>query len=259
MQPPSSSLSDAAQYNDICREAAATDQAFAVFRRHPAYTAIVETLWDAGVEYIRDAITKQPDYIHKLDEFRKNETFGGPHVMQFSDIGGFAPTTLRYIKVAADLQTLFGCLDGANIAEIGVGYGGQCRILSCLHKFGSYTLYDLPDASRLATRYLSQFPVDNVRVADLNAEEPRGYDLVISNYAFSEIRRDLQDIYLDRVISRAKHGYMLYNQAAFSQHYGDYSYSADELAIKYRHFQIDRGEPQLVKFDVMCNNVLIHW
>ena len=37
------------------------------------------------------------------------------------------------------------------------------------------------------------------------------YDLVISNYAFTEMRRDIQDIYLEKVIYPSLRGYITYN------------------------------------------------
>lgn len=37
------------------------------------------------------------------------------------------------------------------------------------------------------------------------------YDLLISNYAFSELSRDIQNLYLDKIINHSKHGYITYN------------------------------------------------
>jgi hypothetical protein len=65
----------------------------------------------------------------------------------------------------------------------------------------------------LARRYLGHFITPAIlSFWTLNELPPLDYDLVISNYAFSELSRDLQKAYLDKVILRAKRGYMLCNQ-----------------------------------------------
>ena len=46
----------------------------------------------------------------------------------------------------------------------------------------------------------------------MNELSPIDYDLAISNYAFTELPRTLQDIYLNRVILKAKRGYITYNE-----------------------------------------------
>ena len=37
------------------------------------------------------------------------------------------------------------------------------------------------------------------------------YDFFISNYAFTELSRELQDIYLDKIILNTPRGYLTYN------------------------------------------------
>lgn len=86
------------------------------------------------------------------------------------------------------------------IVEIGVGYGGQCKIISDLYEFESYTLVDLPSCLPLAKKYLDHFEVRNIICSTLDELDKKNqYDLVISNYAFSEITRGLQDDYIDKV------------------------------------------------------------
>ena len=76
------------------------------------------------------------------------------------NVGGIAvsPTTLRYLKVANDLETLFSSLDGLRICEIGVGYGGQCRVLDAMFAVKSYTLVDLRPVLELASVSLVSLP-----------------------------------------------------------------------------------------------------
>jgi hypothetical protein len=50
--------------------------------------------------------------------------------------------------------------------------------------------------------------------------------LVISNYAFSEISRDIQEIYVEKIIQKSKRGYITYNEINKSE---PYAYSKNEL------------------------------
>jgi len=95
----------------------------------------------------------------------------------------------------------FGPLDGMRICEIGGGYGGQCKMICERYKPGCYHIIDLPEVCELQRRYC-------------DAEcytEPTGqeYDLVISNYALSEIIDNKP--YIDGVLRKSKHGYIACN------------------------------------------------
>ncbi len=254
------SISHEENYISICREAAKNKIVFEVFRRHPTYMGIVEGLSAIdGAEYIKYALNVCPEFLGLMSEFQRNDSVGGPIVSQYSPIGPFSPTTLRYIKVAADIETMFGSLDGLRVAEIGVGYGGQCRILSCRHDFASYALYDLPEAASLATRYLNCFSVKNVISRNIFEESDQEYDFVISNYALSEIRKDVQDVYIERLLKRAKHGYIIYNQAFFEGTYPGFSYSVDDVLRMFPNFKCKSGHPDMPEADVRLNNFLLYW
>ncbi|TLD84220.1 putative sugar O-methyltransferase [Helicobacter trogontum] len=124
-----------------------------------------------------------------------------------------SPSTLRYIKVLADLIEYFGDLHDKDICELGVGYGGQARIIMSMFNVRSYTFIDLDSALSLSKKYLSHFKgIENkLRFICMEDLEVREYDLFLSNYAFSELRRNIQDIYAEKVIKGAKHGYITFN------------------------------------------------
>nr|WP_302184702.1 putative sugar O-methyltransferase [Planktothrix pseudagardhii] len=104
-------------------------------------------------------------------------------------------------------------LDNCNICEIGVGYGGLCRIISSYFHVKSYTLVDLKPVLLLAQRYLDHFPLNTTLIyKTMNELRKDSYDLVISNYAFTEIRREVQQVYLEKVLLSAKRGYITYNE-----------------------------------------------
>lgn len=130
-----------------------------------------------------------------------------------------SPSTLRYAKVLADLCEHFGDLNSLKICEIGVGYGGQARLaLSKFPKIHTYSFVDLASVLKLTRKYLSHFPDITAKLEFLTLDKlpEQSYDLVISNYAFSELNRDIQELYAAKIIRHAKHGYITYNDISDS-------------------------------------------
>jgi hypothetical protein len=81
-----------------------------------------------------------------------------------------------------------------------------------------YTLIDLHEVLNLANKYLDNFNFDNNFLfktkSELNnypANSFYEYDLVISNYAFSEFSRSLQKEYIYKVFLKSKRGFILMN------------------------------------------------
>lgn len=225
--PVAASLSDNDSYPAACARAARDSRLFACFRSEAAYTHILEHVGaDLGAEYLR-LLAADRVIMEALDEFRRNDDYGGPQTVDYPGVGRFSPTTLRYIKVLKDLKTYFGSLDAMRICEIGVGYGGQCRVIHAVCQPAAYVLVDLPQALLLAQRYLSNFSLPHAPVACSMAQlAAADYGLVISNYAFTELTREIQDEYLSKVILRAQRGYITYNEITPPSYR---SYRAEEL------------------------------
>jgi putative sugar O-methyltransferase len=184
----------------------------AVFKRDPDYTWVLEHVsCDRGREYLQIALARRPELEDSLDAFRRNDEIGSPAVCDYGAHGRFSPTTVRYVKVLADLVGLFGSLDGMRIIEIGAGYGGQCFVVSTASAPASYTLVDLEPCLELQRAYLDRLGVAArfLRAADLPRDVE--YDLVVSNYAFSECVGRVQREYLERVLSRSSRGYLTMN------------------------------------------------
>ena len=77
--------------------------------------------------------------------------------------------------------------------------------------FKSWTIVDLPEVTKLQKRYLSDIKSDFNATSCYNVEDNNNYDLVISNYAFSELTRKYQDKYIDAFMSNEEKIYMTVN------------------------------------------------
>ena len=96
------------------------------------------------------------------------------------------------------------------IGEIGVGFGGQAAVLNKLFGVSDFVAFDLPEVLSLCEIFLSRTESHlTPRLVDGRKPVPVEVDLVVSNYAFSELVRSVQDAYLENVILRAKSGYII--------------------------------------------------
>lgn len=231
------------RYLDICNLASVDEKIFNSFRSNLAYKEIVETVSQKqGERYLKMIIAKNPELLDHFDEFRKNDLYGGPELYDYGKFGKFAPTTLRYIKVLSDLKNLFGSLDNMNIIEIGIGYGGQCKIISDAFKVASYTLVDLEGPLKLAEKYLNNLQVKNIKFVPFNElKDGVEYDLLISNYAFSECERSIQDMYFEKAFKKSKRGYLLWNFLAKRD--GIDTYDIEELQNKIKGSMVIPAKP----------------
>ena len=250
----STSLSDNEIYPDFCNKASLNSKVFSNFRRNPIYLQILEHVTkDDGQKYLDEIKKKYKHLLNFIDIFLQNDTWGNPAIYEYPEIVSISPSTLRYIKVYGDLNNLFTNLNTFKICEIGVGYGGQYRIIDSIEEnINSYTLVDIKPALRLAQRYLDNFSIKSVlKFKTMNELEKDNYDLVISNYAFTELPRSIQEIYLNKVILNSTRGYITYNQIT-----PDYfnSFKLQELLNIIPNSYIIPEEPLTHK-----NNCIIVW
>lgn len=225
---PASSISDDDEYPLFCELASGDDAVFRRFRRSAIYMRILEHVTrEQGRGYLRE-IERDATTLEALRPLLTAHDVGGPRTYRFPGVGIASPTTLRYVKVAADLRRLFGDLTGSRIAEIGIGYGGQARAITRMWDVARYELFDLPPTLKLARRFLTEAGAELPTFAfhDGRQPEPVDVDLVISNYALSEVRREVQDAYLENVVLPAPRGYLTYNHISPPELR---SYTAEEI------------------------------
>jgi hypothetical protein len=223
-----SSISDDGEFPRFCQLAARDDAVFARFRRSAIYMTILEHVTrEQGGVYLRE-LQADPWMLDTLRPLLGARDLGGPRVYPYPGVGLASPTTLRYMKVAADLHRLFGGLEGMRVAEIGIGYGGQARAITKAWSLGRYELYDLPPILGLAQRFLEAAGVDTTAFSfhDGRSPDPTKADLVVSNYALSEVRREVQDAYLENVVVNCPRGYLTYNHISPPELR---SYASDEI------------------------------
>jgi putative sugar O-methyltransferase len=168
---------------------------------------------EQGAQYLELVRRDNPALLAaNFERYRANDLLGGPVRYEYPGIGSISPVTLRYMKVLSDLERHFGDLSGKRIVEVGGAYGGQARLIMERWRVESYTLVDLEPVLRLARRYLSTSgPYPEMNFVPPTRVVQGKYDLCISNYAFSELTSDVQDVYGAALVAPADRGYLTCN------------------------------------------------
>ena len=207
-----SSLSENNLYNKFCLEAATDDNVFNNFKQNQYYNEILEHVHPIlGEQYYEITKNYYPKVLDKINEIKINDSFGNPQMFDYY-FGRYSPTTLRYLKVAAELNHCFEDISSYSILEIGGGYGGQSIVSSILHGYKSWTIVDLPEVVELQRKYLNKFEYKNINaISFLEDYTNQKYDLIISNYAFTECNRMVEMEYINKVMSNNEKIYMTLN------------------------------------------------
>lgn len=234
------SASDNGDYVTTVENALKHPHVFVSFRRHPAYTQILEHVsYEHGAAYIEVLKRDAPDLFARVEEFKVNDLVGNPKLVSYAEVSNISTTTLRYMKVANDIRKYFGEHLNA-IAEIGCGYGGQRLVLDKVIKTDKYHMFDLLPVLKLIERYLESHLLRGAyQICPIN-QHPGDveYDLVISNYAFSELPLGVQMQYIHKIISKSKRGYLTMDANATSEHL-----TLDDLKKLLPPFKIYQEEP----------------
>ena len=246
------SISDQNSYVQLCELAVANQGVFSKFRKCLEYRLILEHVTKRfGKQYL-DIALRNSDVLGYYDRIKIQNSIGDPVTFRYKKIGRTSPTTLRYLKVLVDLIDLFGPLDNKVISEIGVGFGGQAHAIAVNQNIEKYLLFDLPPVLELNKKFLGAVGnIDKFEFIDGRNPSERSSDLVISNYAFSELNREIQLMYLERVIPKAKMGYITWNELSYKQLGG---LSVEELLERIPGSILKPEKPL-----TFANNVIIAW
>lgn len=250
------SISDSDNFQDFLNISGSASQdleIFSKFRRGYGLAEVVDNVTlDQGKGYIQEIhrhVEWNESYTNAL---RKIDSVGRPRKYLFPQIGFCSPTSLRYLKVFIDLKTLFGSIKSFNIVEIGVGFGGQAALIVSIENPSSYSFLDVEPVLALSKTFVEKLGLESkFSWHDGRNPEKMKPDLVISNYAFSELSRDLQKTYLDNVILPSKMGYITWNSSAVGD---EKCYSIDELIRIIPNSRIKAEVP-----NTAASNVIIYW
>ena len=194
------------EYRHFVNQCLNNEELFKNFKQNNIYKNILEHASnEIGSEYLKIIKEQNPSIIKKIDKVKINDLVGGSNLVDYKDVGQVSPSSLRYAKVLSDILVLFK-KKFKKIAEIGTGYGGQFLIFDQFLDFSNYYLFDLKEVLLFCEKYLDNYLIRNsfktLHINNFNGEEK--FDLVISNYAFSELPSELQKIYLRKVIKLIK-------------------------------------------------------
>jgi putative sugar O-methyltransferase len=205
--------SEITRYSKIIWGFNESEKRFRRFRRYYNYRLILEHVdFNLGKLYLNRINSISPSFLSNNIQLIKNDTIGRPRKYQYPIAGSISPTTLRYIAVMLEIKELFKLKGPVSVAEIGIGYGGQFAIFDSFLEIEKYSAFDLPQVLELAERYIELVSsTDKFVKKDIYNIKPEKFDLIISNYAYSELPIHIQREYLEKLISESKMGFMIMN------------------------------------------------
>ena len=215
------SESDNGLYSIAVQEALTNKKKFNNFKSNIFYQDILEHVnYPQGLEYL-NIIKRDSNLLNNIDKFLINDQIGNPKKYYYEELKTkISPTTLRYIKVASDIKKIFKD-EITNIVEIGCGYGGQYLILDQVMKINHYILMDLHNVNKLIEKYLEHHLLNSsYETKTINQlQSNKQFDLVISNYAFSELPPQTQISYIKKILLNSKNGYLTMNSGKENSNY----------------------------------------
>jgi len=213
---------DAGQrYLRLCRKALKDEETFNDFRNQLAYQNILIGGTEERIQQYLDLYPSEnfqsnddqenSNKSEKLKKIKECDQIGNPPIPTNSVISTY---TIRTFHTLTDLTNKLGSLENKRIVEIGSGHGGLCHMVSKFINYKSYTLIDLPAVNQLAEKYLDNFlDLPHHKIKYMNTEHivPRKYDVLISEYALSELDLKAQIYYFENVIKYCDQVYLAMN------------------------------------------------
>lgn len=213
------SISDIDYYKNICQEASSDERVFKNFRSDKRYQDVLEHVSQKqGWEYFNHIITKNPIKLNEttIKYSKQVDEHGNPNRFPYPKFGDISPTILRYLSVLGDIERIYGDFKNKKIVEIGAGYGGQSMLINLFHDVDEYVIIDIPEALELIKKFLQTNNIDTKKYRFLTPKDvlemgEEKFDFLISNYAFSECYKNIQDLYIEKIVNKSKNFYMIVN------------------------------------------------
>ena len=193
-------------YSAAVNKAIDEDSSFQNFKSDPHYNSIVGMCNELQAKrWLERAEKEFPQVIEKIETFKRNDIIGNPALWDSKKYGMISADTMHRINTLCDIEKYFGGLNGKNVVEIGVGYGGLCFALSSFYDIKSYELVDLDNVVELSKKYLSTLGVE------LDSSETEDFDLTISEFCIAELDNKGISDYYQRYIQKSKSIYLMMN------------------------------------------------
>lgn len=212
------SVSEGMPWASLCSEYADGTRDSTGFRRHSAVRDVVETVGPVDGRFYAQKIREWgPEWLTN-EAVMEIDRWGNPIRWPKWLLGtpnSFSPTTLRYLATALWLKRKGYLGPKSNILEIGVGFAGLAA-MNALVSGAVTTLVDLPQVEAAAARMLTENGLAaQYQLSRTVRDSPM--DLVISNYAFSELNAATQNEYFDKYIKHAAHCVIISNAVVFAE------------------------------------------
>lgn len=188
----------------------------APFKRHPAYTPILEHVSpEFGEAYLRLLRTETSLTTDQIVSFcADNDAIGDPHTCLIGDLPSpVSPTSLRYLYHAA---RILQSTDSRRFVEVGGGYGGLARAIHALAPVEEYHIVDLDEALGLQRLVLASYPTVHFHSASTYGDAVPSGCFFISAYCVSEIEGHHRQQYQSRLLPRCPHGFLVWNFIPYS-------------------------------------------
>ena len=232
------------------------------FRKTHAVRQVVETVGPVDGRHYANYIKHiAPEYLtdHRVAAI---DAWGNPIRWTGILLGtpkAFSPTTLRYLAHALWLKKEGFVKEGGTVVEIGVGFGGLAA-MNALVSNAKTLMVDLEPVAKTAMRQMHDLSLSHH--GELHDGNIHDSDFcVISNYAFTELSRELQDAYVDMIICHADRGVILSNAAVFADHMKSRNNDQiiDLLVSHNLPAKISTNHPILCQSDTRFGNALVLW
>ena len=257
-----SSISSSLAWPVAAQALAAGDRTSAGFRRLKAVCEVVETVGPVDGRFYAGRIREWDEAVLADPKVGEIDAWGTPIRWPGPLLGttrAFSPTTLRYLATALWLKRRGFVKPGGTVIEIGVGFGGLAAMNAVLSG-ASTRMVDLPQVESAACRMMEECGLGRFCLAD-DAPIDRGDCCVVSNYAFTELAREIQDGYLEKHLKGTARGVIVSNAGVFAATIGGRSDS--ELLSMLRGAglpaEIDKDADLLGPADHFCDVAILHW
>ena len=232
------------------------------FRRIHAVRQVVETLGPVdGRHFARWIRDSAPGYLTDK-RVAAIDAWGDPIRWPAACLGtprAFSPTTLRFLAHALWLKKEGFVKEGGTVVEIGVGFGGLAA-MNAIVSNATTIMIDLPPVVVAAMLQMRELGLGNFASND-QSKATAGDVCFISNYAFTELSREMQDAYVDEFIRHADRGVILSNAAVFAQHMRsrDNNQIIELLTAHGINAKLESSSTVLCQSDIRFGNALVLW